>query len=97
MPRTMDVGSTGVVRALVDRLDTGDEYRPECRVITVAYGPYADSTSCRDMMPNGRPTRVQKQKLIHSYSEGGKLIWSTVKTTYTNGGEEVDWDEGAGV
>jgi hypothetical protein len=90
----MIVDSTDVARALVDKL------YPSGAVSTKAYGPYAGSTSCRDMEPHGaRPTRVRKQKLTAWADEDyygtpdSGLTWKTIKTTYTNGGEDVEWDD----
>lgn len=90
----MSIDSTDIYRTVVDVLYRGN--LDADAVQTTVYGPYDTKSSNRDHRDYWRsehPRRITKQQLVHSYSEGGKLIWSTYSVTHKNGGEDVDWDE----
>ncbi len=100
MARTMRVDSIDIYRAVVDVLHVGDQWIDGRRVSTTVYGPHDNSQHARSWnsyWDRDKPTRMQKQKLTARYDADPIMFWNTVKTTYTNGGEDVNWDEGAGV
>lgn len=89
----MNVDQTDIYRLLVSR-----ERRLDGQFRT-AYGPYDDPSSARDWGSGLKlPTKQEKQVLMATaFCEGfgeraAELEWVTIKTTYTNGGEDVDWD-----
>lgn len=88
MARTMTIDNTEIYRALVSRKHSNG------RVTQVAYGPQTSKAHAQD---RGRswekvPSRVEKQVLrVVGYE--GELEWGTIETKYTNGGEEVNWDD----
>lgn len=92
MARIMSVDNTDIYRMLVTRkMDGGKSFQ-------TAFGPHDVSSAARDYTFNSywgnEPARREKQKLM-VVPKGGydiKLEWVTVKTTYANGGEEVEWD-----
>lgn len=89
MARIMSVDSTEIYRMLVTRkMDNGKSFQ-------TAFGPHGASSSARDYTFNSywgdQPARKEKQKLVAT--DYMTLKWITIKTTYTDGGEDVDWDE----
>lgn len=89
MARTMRIDNTDIYRTVVEMAPPGRN------VLTYVYGPHDSKSSNKDYTENkyweDEPRRITKQKLVHSYLGGGKLIWSTYNVTYKNGGEGVNW------
>ena len=97
MARTMTVDSTDVYRALVTYRYGFDLNEKQFQV---AFGPYSSKAHVQDYDASYRngPTRVEKQVLVHSYREPDwnvepGVYWETIDTKYTNGGEDVEWDD----
>lgn len=89
MARTMTIDNTEVYRALVTYVSSYNG-----KVAQAAYGPYDSRAHARDHDARWRkgPTRVEKQVLrVVGYE--GELEWGTLETKYTNGGEDVEWDD----
>lgn len=87
MARTMKLDQTDIYRMVVTERRADNSFGVD------VYGPHDQSNQARDHEVWTRgPHRLQKQKLSYSYLEGGKLIWSTIRTEYRNGGEKVEWD-----
>lgn len=85
----MTVDNTEIYRALVSRkLSNG-------KVAQVAYGPQASKAHAQDYGARYRkgPTRVEKQVLTARYDADPIMSWETIDTKYTNGGEDVEWDD----
>jgi len=94
MARTMNIDNTDIYRMVVDY----KYYRePDSSIFQDVYGPHDSSNQARDHDGYRKgPARLRKQKLKPTdlrdlYPDG--LVWQTIKTTYTNGGEDVNWDE----
>lgn len=87
MARTMRVDNTDIYRALVSRK------HPDRGIIRTAYGPHDSKGRARDHDSGFIwPARVEKQVLrVVGYE--GELEWGTIETKYTNGGEDVEWDD----
>lgn len=88
MARIMSVDQVDIYRMLVTR------QRADGRQYQTAYGPHDASGMARDWDAKGflgaLPARREKQKL--AATDYMTLKWVTIKTTYTNGGEEVEWN-----
>lgn len=97
MARTMNVDQTDIYRMLVTR--RGEDGRQR----QTAYGPHDMSNMARDWETKGYvgslPARQEKQQLMawirfdEHDSPYSVLEWTTIRTTYTNGGEGVEWDD----
>lgn len=92
MARTMNIKTVDIYRAVVQSREASG------RIYTTVFGPHDASNQARNQWSdwNRVPVRVQKQKLIAQYDEVDQepfLMWDTIKTTYANGGEGVDWDD----
>ena len=87
MARIMSSDGTDIYRMLVTRKWTNGKNW------VAAFGPYAWPNTCRTQDLMG-PTKQEKQKLeVETFgSLAPRLEWVTIGTTYTNGGEEVNWD-----
>ncbi len=90
MARTMIVDNTEIYRALVSRK------HPSRGVIQKAYGPHDSRAHAQDYDSGFVwPARVEKQVLEPQWivGIGNVLEWHTIDTKYTNGGEDVNWDD----
>ncbi len=94
MARTTTVDNTDIYRALVTYFYGFDLNEKKFQT---AYGPHDSKAHARDhdAQYRGGPTRVEKQVLRPQWivGVGNVLEWVTIETKYTNGGEEVNWDD----
>lgn len=92
MARIMSVDNVTIYRMLVTRkMDSGKNFQ-------TAFGPHDVSSAAKDYTFNSywgnEPARKQKQKLEVVQTGRGECVldWVTISTTYSHGGEEVNWD-----
>lgn len=90
MARIMHDDNTDIYRMRVTReWEDGSQF-------ATAYGPHDSPQHARDWNTSrtyrDMPARLEKQKLELVEVCGGLMLgWVTIKVTYTNGGEGVEW------